>query len=280
MKTVFARLGVTGSTSTAYHPQTDGQTERVNQEMEQYLRAFTDVRQENWSALLPMAEFAHNTRAHSATRSSPFALLYGYDPEFMIAPSEHLSTVPAADERLEGLRRAQDDAKAALEVAAERMKTFYDRRRLEAPEFAEGDLVWLDARNVNLPGTRKLTACRLGAFPVKRQIGLMNYELDLPASLRIHPVFHISLLSKHAPDTIEGRVQVPPEAIEVDGDVEYEVEDILNSRLNRGHLEFLVRWKGYSPAHDSWEPEANVVHAPALIRAFYRKYPLAARSAL
>ena len=66
----------------------------------------------------------------------------------------------------------------------------------------------------------------------------------------------------------------------MDGDVEYKVEEILNSRLNQGHLEFLVCWKGYSSTHNSWEPEANVVHAPALIRAFYRKYPLAARSAL
>lgn len=82
------------------------------------------------------------------------------------------------------------------------------------------------------------------------------------------------------PTLLQVVFKFPPEAIEVDGDVEYEVEEILNSRLNRGHLEFLVRWKGYSPAHDSWEPEANVVHAPALIRAFYRKYPLAVRSAL
>lgn len=92
-------------------------TEHVNQEMEQYLRAFTDVQQENWSALLPMAEFTHNTHAHSATHSSPFAMLYGYDPEFMIGPSEHLSTVPATDEHLKGLCHAQDDSKAALEVA-------------------------------------------------------------------------------------------------------------------------------------------------------------------
>ena len=65
--------------STAYHPQTDGQTERVNQELEQYLRAFVDHRQSNWAGLLPMAEFAHNNHAHSATKVSPFYALYGYN---------------------------------------------------------------------------------------------------------------------------------------------------------------------------------------------------------
>ena len=69
LKEVFRRTGITGSTSTAFHPQTDGQTERVNQELEQYLRAFTDMRQSNWSGLLPLAEFAHNTRAHATATS-------------------------------------------------------------------------------------------------------------------------------------------------------------------------------------------------------------------
>ena len=74
LKAMFERLGIKGSTSTAYHPQTDGQTERVNQELEQYLRAFTDVRQSNWASLLPVAEFAHNTRAHLSTKVSIRAL--------------------------------------------------------------------------------------------------------------------------------------------------------------------------------------------------------------
>lgn len=279
MKAVLHRLGIEGATSTSFHPQTDGQTERVNQELEQYLRAFTDTRQENWADLLPMAEFAHNTRAHSATRMSPFALLYGYDPEFTIVPSAGLSTVPAADERLDTLQRAQEDARAALEVAAERMKQYYDQGRADAPDIRPGDKVWLDARNIALPGTRKLNPRRLGPYEVLRKIGPLNYELKLPASLRIHPVFHVSLLTKYVPDTIPGRIQTPPDPVAVDGDIEYEVAEVLNSRRTGRwrKLEYLVRWKGYGPEEDAWVPATDMEHAPAVIRKFYRRYPDAIR---
>ena len=66
--------------STAYHPQTDGETERVNQELETYLRLFTSNKPEEWSTLLPMAEFAHNSTTHSITQRTPFSLMMGYEP--------------------------------------------------------------------------------------------------------------------------------------------------------------------------------------------------------
>ena len=252
LKAMFERLGIKGSTSTAYHPQTDGQTERVNQELEQYLRAFTDVRQSNWASLLPVAEFAHNTRAHSATKVSPFKALYGYDPEFVVAPASPAASVPRAEERLDELKAVQDEAKAALEVAAERMKHFYDRMKAESPEYNPGDRVWLDARNVALTGTRKLNPRRLGPFEVVKKVSPLNYELKLPATWRIHPVFHTTLLSPHMADTIPGRPLQPAPPVMVEGTEEYEVEGVLDSRFRRGGLEYLVRWKGYSAAEDTW----------------------------
>ena len=277
LKEVFRRTGIKGSTSTAYHPQTDGQTERVNQELEQYLRAFTDARQSNWADLLPMAEFAHNTHAHSATKQSPFALLYGYDPEFTIAPSPDLSIVPAADRRLEDLRLAQDDAKAALEVAADRMKRYYDRARDEAPTFEVGDRVWLDATNIRMPGARKLLPRRLGPYEIEQVVGELNYRLKLPDSMAIHPVFHVSLLTRHEDDPIVGRRQPPPPPVEVEGDEEYEVEAVVNSRIWRRKLQYLVQWKGYSRSDDTWEDAAALEHAKAKVREFHRKYPAAPR---
>lgn len=279
MKEIFKRLGIKGSTSTSFHPQTDGQTERVNQELEQYLRAFTDVRQENWASLLPMAEFAHNTRAHSATRLSPFALLYGYEPGFAIVPSTGLSTVPAADDRLDMLKKAQDDAQAALEVAADRMKRYYDQHRTDVPDLEPGDRVWLEARNIALPGARKLNHRRLGPYEIVRKLSPLNYELKLPASMKVHPVFHVSLLTKYQPDTIPGRVQPPPEPVPVDGDIEYEVQEVINSRRTARNqkLQYLVRWKGYQSDEDTWVDEADMAHARAKIRAFHRKYPTAVR---
>jgi hypothetical protein len=146
---VFHRLGIRSALSTAYHPQTDGQTERVNQELEQYLRAFVNYRQSNWASLLPMAKYAHNTRAHSGTWSSPFKLVYGYDPQFAVLPGSQLG-VPAADEQMKELAEARKEAEAALEVAAERMKTHYDRRKQDSPGFEVGDRVWLEATNIRM----------------------------------------------------------------------------------------------------------------------------------
>ena len=277
LKEVFRRTGVVGSTSTAFHPQTDGQTERVNQELEQYLRAFTDTRQTNWSGLLPMAEFAHNTRAHAATRKSPFSLVYGYEPEFVVAPSDELCNVPAADTRLDDLRQAQFEAQAALEVAAERMKRYYDRARDEAPQFKEGDKVWLEATNIKLSGARKLQPRRLGPFAVKRKIGELNYELELPAAMKVHPVFHVSLLLKYEPDRIEGRVQPPPPPVEIEGAQEFEVQEVLDSRRFRRKLQYKVRWKGYSPADDTWEDADHLENAEEEVEDFHRRYPSAKR---
>ena len=110
LQEVFIRLGITSALSTAYHPQTDGQTERVNQELEQYLRAFVDHHQSNWAALLPMVEVGHNNHADTATKVSPFCALYGYEPEFAVMPSPTLSRVPRAEERLADLQQVQAEA--------------------------------------------------------------------------------------------------------------------------------------------------------------------------
>jgi hypothetical protein len=224
-----------------------------------------------------MAEFAHNNHVHSATRTSPFKALYGYNPDFQVAPRVGPAVVPKADERLEELRAVQEECKAALKVAAERMKYYYDRSRADAPDFKVGDKVWLDARNVALTGTRKLSPRRLGPFEVLEKIGDLNYRLRIPATWRIHPVFHVTLLLPHAEDTIPGRTQPPPPPVTVQGEVEYEVEAIRDSRIHRGQLQYLVRWKGFSPADDTWEPERNVANAPEKLAEFHRAYPSAPR---
>jgi hypothetical protein len=128
-----------------------------------------------------------------------------------------------------------------------------------------------------MPRTRKLSPKRLGPFKVLEKIGIMNYRLELPRSMKIHPVFHVSLLTRHMEDQIPGRVQTPPEPVEIDRENEYEVESILDSRLRRGKLQYLVKWKGYSVSENTWEPEDMLGNSPGKIRAFHRKYPSAPR---
>src|SRR5258708_37886421 len=107
--------------STAFHPQTDGETERVNQELEQYLRVFCNFQSDDWVDLIPFMEFAHNVRSHSATGKSPFQIWYGYQPEF-IPPVNFATTIPAVEDRLRSMDQIRSEVTAALKVAAEVMK--------------------------------------------------------------------------------------------------------------------------------------------------------------
>lgn len=131
------KLGIKQRFSTAYHPQTDGETKRVNQELEQYLRAFCNFRQNNWAKYLIFAEFAHNSAQHSSTGQTPFYLLMGYHPHWF--PSlGHESSAPAVEQRLEELDKACADAEASHAIAAELMRS-YGQGKL--PSFQKGQRV-------------------------------------------------------------------------------------------------------------------------------------------
>ena len=117
---ILKGLGIESAMSTAYHPQTDGQSECWNQEIEAYLRMCCTQHRDDWVKWMPIAEFAFNSHSHSSTGYSPFYLMYGFEPQFYIPM---LSTaVPTADEQCEELRHAREDATAALALTAERMK--------------------------------------------------------------------------------------------------------------------------------------------------------------
>ncbi|PIL25513.1 hypothetical protein GSI_12424 [Ganoderma sinense ZZ0214-1] len=215
--------------STAYHPQTDGQSERWNQEIEAYLRMYCLRRRNDWVKWLPIAEFAFNSHVHSSTGYSPFYLMYGFEPQFHI-PMLSMA-VPSADERREELHQAREDATSALTLAAERMKEYYDRYVRDAPEFKDGQKVWLDTRNFRVPGvSRKLVDRYAGPYLVKRKVGNLAYELKLPKDLALHPVFHVSLLLPHKESQLPGRHPPEPASIEVEGEEEYEVEEVLESQ--------------------------------------------------
>ena len=152
------------------------------------------------------------------------------------------------------------ETKSALHKAAADMARFYNAHRSEAPTLKVGDRVWQDA--VNIKTTRpvkKLDDRWFGPFPITKTISRNAYRLRLPTAFKgIHPVFHISLLRKMAPDQIKERPRhSPPQPIiDADGGESYEVEVILDSRLRRGALEYKVKWKGYGAEENSkeWSP--------------------------
>lgn len=230
MHALYKKLGIESGLMTAYHPAGNGQTERTNQEVEQYLRIFTGKWQDDWADLLPLAEFVINLRQHSATGFSPFKMVYGYQPDFTLIAGGQ-SNMPKVTEHIEWLKEIRKEAEAALHMAKEQMKEAYKKGKHRAQLFKAGDRVWLDAKDIAIhQKSRKLGPKRLGPFKVLEQKSDLNYRLKLPPALKVHDIFHVDRLSLYLGN---GERPPPPAPVEIDGEEEYEVAEILDSRIFR-----------------------------------------------
>lgn len=277
MQEILTKLGVESTMSTAYHPQTDGETERVNQEVEQYLRAFCNHQQNNWVSLIPFAEFSHNIRAHAATGKAPFELLYGYVPIFT-PPVNPISENPEIESRMKQLTEARNEAQASLAIAAEVMKRNQSDRDAKRAPFKNGDKVWLEGRNIHTTHPKaKLAPKRHGPFPITDVLGPVTYRLELPPQWRIHPVFHTSLLTPYRETASHGKNYARPPPDLIDDHEEFEVEKIVHARRkgrNR-RLFFTIKWKGYPDADNTEQPADELENAQEAIADFYRLHPSA-----
>src|SRR5277367_2139356 len=177
------------------------------------------------------------------------------------------------------MKDALEEAKAALVRSKDDMARYYDRNHTRAPDYQPGDMVYLDASDVQtMRPSRKLSHRRLGPFKVVKKVSNGAYRLKLPPSMsRLHPVFNVVKLLPAPPDPIPGRRPAPPPLPEVvNGEEEWIVEEILDTKMMNRKLRYLVKWEGYGVEHNSWEPWDNV-HAPELIAEFYWRHPGAAR---
>ncbi len=233
MKELYRMLDITPNASTAFHPQTDGQTERVNQEVEKYLHIFVNHRQTDWSDWLPLAELAHNNRVHSTMRKSPFMVLYGRNPR--IIPDSPRTTPfsnPAADDFTKVMMTIHKETQKALDEAAGRMKAQYDKGKHTARNYQIGDRVWLDSTNLSLPRPKKkLNDKHIGPFEIIEKARASAYKLKLPPHWRIHPCFNKKLLTPYVPPAFPNQELPPPPPPDLINNVEeFKIKEVLDSR--------------------------------------------------
>lgn len=268
-------LDIKQKISTAYHPQTDGQTERVNAILETYLRSYVNFQQDNWVDLLPLAEFAYNNSESATTKETPFYINYGQHPRFdplagtVSTTWEHAAQ--SAQDHVQKLADLRSFLQNHLMRAQDNQAQAFNRGRSGLQPFGVGDMVMLKRINFKTPRpSPKLDHKKLGPFKIIRQIKNNSFELELPATWKIHPVFHSELLEK-APSPLFQQEPPPPPAIIVQDQPEYEVEAILKSRKYKGKSQYLVKWKGYHDEENTWEPEANLKNSKLLLQDFKEK---------
>lgn len=281
-------LQITAKLSTAFHPQTDGQTEAANKEMERYLRTFVNYYQDNWDKLCPSAEFAINASKSETTRLSPFMATRGCQPRMSFeAQSQELATtardriaLEKATSIVEPMKEIWDWTKAWMSVSQQKQKHYTDLHRRQGPAIELGDLVWLDMRNMRTERpSKKLDSKREGPFEVLSKVGNVSYKLKLPESMKVHPVFHKDLLAKHSNDPLPGQEYPRPGPVTVandhGGEDEWEVEDILDVKKARGRGRgVLIRasWVGHPPDL-TYYPDKDFEGSAELLRDFYRRNP-------
>lgn len=252
----FTRLqGISVNMSTAYHPQSDGQTEVVNRCVEQYLRAMTLGRPTSWERWLSLAEFWYNTNFHSATQTTPFMALYGYAPPLHVPYVPRDSSVAAIDEDMCARESIIKLLKTALNNARNKMKQLADLHRSDR-SFAAGDWVYLRLHpyvqsSIRVAPYSKLSQKYYGPYLVLEKIGNVAYRLDLPPSAQIHGVFHVSLLKKAIGPALN------PTVVPTLPRFQCQPFKILDSRIirrrNRAVGQILVQWRDLPLEDASWE---------------------------
>jgi len=263
--------------STAFHPQSDGQTEVQNRTLLQALRSYVDANQSDWDLLLPWMQFAHNTSECASTGYTPDYMVHGQHARSLLDAALEAdgvaarSSYPGARVLAERIRAAAETARAVTKKAQEKQRKDAAAGR-RAVQVQAGDKVWLSNRNMlmsTVGRARKLEALYYGPYTIKAMHGPNAAELELPAGCRLHPVFNTDLLRKH----IDGIAEFPdrpqrdarpgpmPEEDPAAGGPAagmpiYEVEAVTGKRTSRrGKIEYRLRWQGWPEEQSSWIAE-------------------------
>ncbi|MCF8701926.1 DDE-type integrase/transposase/recombinase, partial [Corynebacterium sp. MC-10] len=278
---LFQTLGTKLHFSTSFHPQTDGQTERVNALLECYLRHFVSSHQRDWAKLLDVAQFSYNLQRSESTGRTPFELATGQQPLTPHSlPATFEGKSAGAYLLAKGFEERMDTARAHLAKAAKRMKKFADRTR-RPTNYKVGDLVMVKfnprqfkaLRGINPNLVRKYE----GPFRIIAKVGKISYRLELPPTLKIHPVFHASVLKPYHEDKDDpSRGQSNRAPITITASHDRDIEGIIDYQAipKKGHPAtsmFLVHWKGQSPEEATWEKYEDLWQFQDKVHDFLRQ---------
>jgi hypothetical protein len=266
---IFSALQVKLNFSTAYHLESDGQTERVNQCLEQYLRSMAFQEPKKWAEWLPVAEWWYNSSYHSSLKTTPFDALYGYPPQIQTIALPCNTSEEAAitlQEKEHALKSLQQNLLQAQQI----MKKYADMNRTER-KFSEGDMVYLKMQPyretaLGLRNALKLSSKYYGPFRILKTVGKVAYQLQLPAGTKLHDVFHVNQLKRHlgpaaVPNptlpllTPDGKVKLAPLAI-----LQYRQVERNAGEYNIAVPQWLIHWENMSPADAMWE-DAKFIRA-------------------
>jgi hypothetical protein len=275
----WSQLGTTLTMSTAYHPQTDGQTERANRTLEELLRSRINFRQNDWDEHLAAAELAVNNAIQASTGFSPFYLNFGQEMQLPLDQAIaglRPSSNPVAADRISRLKTDLDRARENIEKSQTRQAKYADQHRRDV-KFAIGDQVLLSTEHLRMIGHDKRTpkfACKyFGPFKVKRVVNDNAYELDLPSPLKIHPVLNANRLKVYQdgassfPSRPPLDARPPPETVDNVSEM-YEVESILAQRGTGPSAHFLVKWHGYPDYEATWEKRSALADAKEAVSEY------------
>jgi RNase H-like domain found in reverse transcriptase/Reverse transcriptase (RNA-dependent DNA polymerase)/Integrase zinc binding domain/Chromo (CHRromatin Organisation MOdifier) domain len=266
-KAITQALGITQNLSTAFHPQTDGLSERKNQWVEQYLQLIC-TNQDDWARWLPMATAVHNNARNATTGFSPNTLLLGWEPP--LSPDQITPTSnQKAESYVEKFQKNRLMAILALNKAASAHAPL-------SSKYSQGQRVWLEGKNLPIShGMVKLSPKRYGPFLITKLISPVASQLNLPASWNIHPVFHNNLLTPYVETNAHGPNFTRPPPDLINGEAEYEVEAIRSHHYfgKNKRLQYLLKWKGYPEADNTWESE-DQLNTPELLKQYNRRHNL------
>jgi hypothetical protein len=211
--------------------------------MEQYLRCYINYRQNNWVELLPFVQFAYNTAKATTTNIIPVYTNFGFEPQVYNMQLPDIAKSDIGITKAEDLKNLYEQLLLDIKFIAQRIVYYYNIKHSMEPMFKKGDKVYLLRRNINTKRlSDKLDHKKLELFKISEVVGLVNYRFELPKTINIYPIFHISLLEPAlpgAPNVLYTEIEL------VNPNTEYEVEEILDQKYIRGNLHYLIKWEGY-----------------------------------